>query len=124
MLGTAERAKVEENAVGSNKATGQERVWCMAKRNHRTIGAKRPPNCCNSSAARRVSENTACSDNSLTERPPKRKKMYEGGIAMKNSLRRSYMINRLLTYFFLICNPAIHNFSDISQQYIFCSCII
>ena len=59
MLGTAERAKVEENAVGSNKATGQERVWCMAKRNHRTIGAKRPPNCCNSSAARRVSENTA-----------------------------------------------------------------
>ena len=59
MLGTAERAKVEENAVGSNKATGQERVWCMANQNHKTVDAKKPLNGCNSSTARRVSENTA-----------------------------------------------------------------
>ena len=59
MLGTAERAKVEENAVGSNKATGQERVRCMANQNHKTVDIKKLLNCCNSSAVRRVSENTA-----------------------------------------------------------------
>lgn len=44
----------------SNKATGQERIWCMASHKHKTVNAKeRPLNCCNSSTARRVSENTA-----------------------------------------------------------------
>ena len=44
----------------SNKAAGQERVWCMASQKHKTVNAKeRPLNCCNSPTARRVSENTA-----------------------------------------------------------------
>ena len=57
---------------------------------------KRPLNCCNSSTARRVSENTAQSVFSLSERPPKRKNNFSlylkmiGGIEMKMSVCKSY----------------------------------
>lgn len=57
---------------------------------------KRPLNCCNSSTARRVSENTASSVFSLSERPPKRKNNFSlylkmiGGIEMKMSACKSY----------------------------------
>ena len=57
---------------------------------------KRPLNCCNSSTARCVSENTAQSVFSLSERPPKRKNNFSlylkmiGGIEMKMSVCKSY----------------------------------
>ena len=57
---------------------------------------KRPLNCCNSSTARCVSENTAQSVLSLSERPPKRKNNFSlylkmiGGIEMKMSVCKSY----------------------------------
>lgn len=57
---------------------------------------KRPLNCCNSSTARCVSENTAQSVFSLSERPPKRKNNFSlhlkmiGGIEMKMSACKSY----------------------------------
>ena len=58
-LGTAERTKVEENAVevkqGHRAGTGTVHGQSEAK----MIDVKRPLNCCNSSTARRVSENTA-----------------------------------------------------------------
>ena len=60
---TAERAKGKKTLCWSNKAAGQEPVWCMAKprkpEREKTDPVKKPPNCCNSSAACRVSENTA-----------------------------------------------------------------
>ena len=65
----------------------------QAKGSHRK---KRPLNCCNSSTARCVSENTAQSVFSLSERPPKRKNNFSmylkmiGGIEMKMSVCKSY----------------------------------
>lgn len=65
----------------------------QAKDSHRK---KRPLNCCNSSTARCVSENTAQSVFSLSERPPKRKNNFSlylkmiGGIEMKMSVCKSY----------------------------------
>ena len=46
----------------SSKAAGQERVWRLAKLKRKGLSKikMKPPNCCNSSAARRVSENTDC----------------------------------------------------------------
>lgn len=57
MLGTAERAKVEENAVGVKQ--GHRAGTGMVHGQAKTISIRKPLNCCNSSAARRVSENTA-----------------------------------------------------------------
>lgn len=61
---------------------------------------KRPLNCCNSSTARRVSENTASSVFSLSERPPKRKHNFSlylkmiGGIEMNLSVCKSAVFSR------------------------------
>ena len=70
-----EHTKAEENAVqvkqGRRAGTGM--VHGQAQK---TALEKRPPNCCNSPAARRVSENTASTMFSLTEGPPKRKKNF------------------------------------------------
>lgn len=60
---TIERTKGKKTLCWSNKAAGQEPVWCMAKprkpEREKTDPVKKPLNCCNSSAACRVSENTA-----------------------------------------------------------------
>ncbi|WP_204876429.1 hypothetical protein, partial [Pseudoflavonifractor phocaeensis] len=60
---TTERTKGKKTLCWSNKAAGQEPVWCMAKprkpEREKTDPVKKPLNCCNSSAACRVSENTA-----------------------------------------------------------------
>jgi hypothetical protein len=62
---TGERTKVMTTLWRSGQITGQEGVWCVAKEIFTnggdttiTVTVKgKPPNCCNSSAARRVSEN-------------------------------------------------------------------
>ena len=57
---TIERTKGKKTLCWSNKAAGQEPVWCMAKtRKEKDRPCKKTLNCCNSSAACRVSENTA-----------------------------------------------------------------
>ena len=74
---TIESAKGKKTLCWSNKAAGQERVWCMArqipkdsscKKDRRTAATVQRP------AAFRKTQPDLCP--SLTERPPKRKKFF------------------------------------------------
>ena len=59
-LGQLSVPRGKKTLCRSNKAAEQEWVWCMAKTNSergRYRTKEKPPDCCNSSAARHVSEN-------------------------------------------------------------------
>ena len=88
----AKQPSIPRGSKGRRAGTGM----VMARHMQETVTVKKPLNCCNSSTVRCVSENTAQSVFSLSERPPKRKNNFSlylkmiGGIEMKMSVCKSY----------------------------------